>query len=844
MSATGSFLFLLLSFLLRINPSLSYSLKNCTVLYSDRVADVNVTCNDRDLSAVPHDVPTNAISLDLSFNCISTINRTDLRSLSKLRYLQMRGNSLSQIDNGAFADLVDLRNLDLSVNKLTNLTDKMFDGLSKLLDLSLSTNPIAHISPRAFEPLISLQTIDLTFNAVREMSDIQSVLQPPNLESLDLQFNSFTSFQSDGLRVSNLRTLRLSSKLLLKFTMKTNVFPRLELFQLSVGSSDFQWDVADESFLRNVTTLDLSGSETSLEIYRQMLQSADSLQNLILTSIMTWTDNVVDVACQLPALRTLDLSFNKFQRLNDSLLQSCSRLTQLDLSVNDLTELPEFSLVSLKQLRSLTLDYNLLSEVPVALRGLSALEILDLRSNEIIELRCSDVLNLTRLTELNLSNNRISVLRGCIFHSLNDLKVLNLRQNIIFTLGDTFKVGLQKLKVLKLQGNHLKHLHKGEFRSLTSLQSLELQSLQFHIVYSETFQGLEDLRHLGLSLLSYKREMFTGLQHLESLTLYLSNVVSGVQLNAEPPFSDLSFLKNLEIKNYNQMAGEISADLLKGLRSLEFFSADKFFVKQLHVDTFRYTPRLKSLQITDSDLSDLTPELFQPIPNLQALDLSNNKLRSLDFLVQANLSALRWLKLRHNELTVINQSLVHSLPALTYLDLLANPLTCDCTNSDFIQWVQSNNQTQVVNAHQYSCTFPVSTQSRSFLDFDVQSCWVDAGFLFYVSSSCLIAFTLLASFIYHFLRWQLVYAYYLFLAFLYDSRERKKGSPHRYDAFVSYNVHDEAWVYTQMLPVLEGEQGWRLCLHHRDFQPGEKIGFMLYAQSIARTRAGVETSMD
>ncbi|XP_049891189.1 uncharacterized protein LOC126384272 [Epinephelus moara] len=67
--------------------------------------------------------------------------------------------------------------------------------------------------------------------------------------------------------------------------------------------------------------------------------------------------------------------------------------------------------------------------------------------------------------------------------------------------------------------------------------------------------------------------------------------------------------------------------------------------------------------------------------------------------------------------------------------------------------------------------------------------------------------------------WQLAYTYYLFLAFLYDSRKRKKGAPHHYDAFISYNVHDEDWVYREMLPVLEGEQGWRLCLHHRDFQP-------------------------
>ncbi|XP_042339370.1 toll-like receptor 13, partial [Plectropomus leopardus] len=91
-------------------------------------------------------------------------------------------------------------------------------------------------------------------------------------------------------------------------------------------------------------------------------------------------------------------------------------------------------------------------------------------------------------------------------------------------------------------------------------------------------------------------------------------------------------------------------------------------------------------------------------------------------------------------------------------------------------------------------------------------------FLCFISSFCLTLLTLLTSFIYHFLRWHLAYAYHLFLAFLYDSRKRKKGAPHLYDAFISYNVHDEAWVCREMLPVLEDEQGWRLCLHHRDFQ--------------------------
>ncbi|XP_045919958.1 toll-like receptor 13, partial [Micropterus dolomieu] len=184
---------------------------------------------------------------------------------------------------------------------------------------------------------------------------------------------------------------------------------------------------------------------------------------------------------------------------------------------------------------------------------------------------------------------------------------------------------------------------------------------------------------------------------------------------------------------------------------------------------------------------------------------------------------LSWLKLSENALSIINETVFQSLPALTYLDLTDNPLTCECSNSGFNQWVQSTNQTQVVNGHQYTCAFPVSQQGNMFLDFDIESCWIDAGFLCFISSASLTVLTLLTTFIYHFMRWHLVYAYYLFLAFLYDKKRGKKGTRHHYDAFVSYNVHDEAWVYREMLPVLEGEQGWRLCLHHRDFEPGKPI---------------------
>ncbi|KAK7918531.1 hypothetical protein WMY93_009815 [Mugilogobius chulae] len=93
--------------------------------------------------------------------------------------------------------------------------------------------------------------------------------------------------------------------------------------------------------------------------------------------------------------------------------------------------------------------------------------------------------------------------------------------------------------------------------------------------------------------------------------------------------------------------------------------------------------------------------------------------------------------------------------------------------------------------------------------------------------SSLVLLTLVSSFTYHFLRWQLVYGYYLFRAFLYDGKKKKEGCADVYDAFVSYNVHDEEWVYHELVPELEDDRdGSYVCTtatlnQVRQSNPGE-----------------------
>ncbi|KAK7879431.1 hypothetical protein WMY93_033857 [Mugilogobius chulae] len=108
----------------------------------------------------------------------------------------------------------------------------------------------------------------------------------------------------------------------------------------------------------------------------------------------------------------------------------------------------------------------------------------------------------------------------------------------------------------------------------------------------------------------------------------------------------------------------------------------------------------------------------------------------------------------------------------------------------------------VANAFHYRCSYPLSHEGEALINFNIQSCFESVGLFCFITSSSLVLLTLVSSFTYHFLRWQLVYGYYLFRAFLYDGKKKKEGCADIYDAFVSYNVHDEEWVYHELVPEL------------------------------------------
>uniref|UniRef100_A0A3B4AYP7 TIR domain-containing protein n=1 Tax=Periophthalmus magnuspinnatus TaxID=409849 RepID=A0A3B4AYP7_9GOBI len=777
-----------------------------------------------ELTTIPQGIPKTVTYLTAAANHIVTIRESDFNGFTKLETLVLAKNYIKHIENGAFSDLFALNKLNLMHNKLTKLTDNMFEGLTNLTVLVLKNNKIKSISPLCFKPLGKLQKLDMSFNMLVNNSDVVNIVSHcPSLKVLDLMWSMFTIFETDffPFPLQDLMVLYLGSMTLSKFRVHSNVFPQLESLTLLGNGPALEWDVSDKVFT-NLKTFEIGFTELKTETYKTIFQSFDSLENIYFSNLGRILDKrMFDFVCEIPSLQKFGVFRKNISVIGDTLLQSCSRLTDLKLTQNALTELSESSLRTMTRLTNLSIESNRLSIIPPTIRNMSSLIQLSFDSNQILKLQCSDFLNLQSLRKISLNYNRISTFKSCVFQDLQNLRELYLENNFISQLDGTISNSLPNLAVFNVSENHLRSIEKHTFFNMSHLTVLNLKSKSATEIQSGGLEGLVGLKRLTFSLNYHSGSVFEGLQQLERLVVFISSDIEMTELSEQRTLH-LEALQELTIQVDKSACVYHALYILHGLKKLRVLSLDTICCLTPS-NIFGETPNLINLQITNCVEISPKPELFHPITDLHILNLSHNKMKNLDFLIKANLTKLEKLILANNDLAVINETVFEALPSLKYLDLSGNPFVCDCSNAWFINWTIRNKQVQVVNAYQYRCSSPPTEEGHFLLDFNVQLCWEFTGFLCFISTSALVLVTLLSSFTYHFLRWQLVYGFYLLLAFLYDSKKKRQGCPDIYDAFVSYNVHDEDWVYKELLPELEEVQGWRLCLHHRDFQPGKPI---------------------
>ncbi|KAM9450668.1 uncharacterized protein Hap1MRO34_021210 [Clarias gariepinus] len=819
----------------------AFSLTNCTVSAAlNNTRELNVLCYKMGFYTVPSSIPRNARFIDMSFNYFSNIRAGDFKDLWNLRVFNLSNNNILNIEEGTAKHFPNLIKLNLAYNKLKTVSRGLLDGLLNLQVLRLDGNLIESIDEYAFNTLWSLTILNLTENNLRQIANVRPVLLSPNLEELLIGSNKFDVFNSYELSRTtlSLKKIDLSYNPLTKFQITENIFPNLYCLDLSHCGRNrtMLWNITDKAFLNSVKALNLTGVHIREKDLTSVLQNITwaSLFILKLSELnQIQPETLLHFGC-LPGLKVLRMRRNRISNLTTQMLDPCSNLTELDFGDNEISTISAPIFKELTQLKKLYLQVNKLTEVNNSFQNLLMLEYLDLSTNSISDLTCLDFANLTQLNTLYLYSNKISKLLPCVFKDLNNLEILKMGTNKLLKIDVAFQQGLPSLKYLQVTRNKLSTIYKESFKNLSSLRTLDLGDNQIVEIEPHAFSGLTNLTDMLLNSNKITGKtikdpaVFFGMPNLKTLELRSNVIHYGDDMLQNPPFFYLSSLNILSIHSQRRGSGKFPSNLLQGLTSLTTFNGGNMNLNNLHSDTFKSTPNLRVLDLSENVFADdnsITAEVFHPIPKLKRLIIRSTQIHSLNFLINANLSRLTALRASANKLDVISQTLIRSLPHLISLDLQKNTFTCDCNNAFFINWALNSNNTQVIYLNGYTCSYPLSLRGKSILDMNVESCNVNIDFIMFVLSSVVVMLTLLGSFIYQFLRWQVLYAYYLFLAFLYDSKRKQMHQQHgfKYDAFISYNAQDEPWVVEELIPNLEDEQGWRLCLHHRDFEPGRSI---------------------
>ncbi|NXU24166.1 LRRN4 protein, partial [Thalassarche chlororhynchos] len=186
---------------------------------------ITLQLTNSSLTAFPICLPEALETLDLSNNLLEEVNGTEIANLPRLRVLSLRQNHLQAVRWGSEA-LSSLLSLDLSFNKLSSVPSCHSSALPNLRWLSLAGNPLIEIQPLAFSCYPQLQFLNLSATllgqddsrAIRESafaistSPSEATNRPGNtINMLDLSGTFLEKIQSEWTRdLPNLRSLHLT----------------------------------------------------------------------------------------------------------------------------------------------------------------------------------------------------------------------------------------------------------------------------------------------------------------------------------------------------------------------------------------------------------------------------------------------------------------------------------------------------------------------------------------------------------------------------------------------------------------------------------------------------------
>uniref|UniRef100_A0A2K5XSE8 Leucine rich repeats and immunoglobulin like domains 1 n=1 Tax=Mandrillus leucophaeus TaxID=9568 RepID=A0A2K5XSE8_MANLE len=445
----------------------------------------------------------------------------------------------------------------------------------------------------------------------------------------------------------------------------------------------------------------------------------------------------------LPAwTRSLNLSYNKLSEIDPAGFEDLPNLQEVYLNNNELTAIPSLGAAS-SHVVSLFLQHNKIRSVEGSqLKAYLSLEVLDLSSNNITEVRNTCFPHGPPIKELNLAGNRIGTLELGAFDGLSrSLLTLRLSKNRITQLpvrafklprltqldlnrnrirlieGLTFQ-GLNSLEVLKLQRNNISKLTDGAFWGLSKMHVLHLEYNSLVEVNSGSLYGLTALHQLHLSnnsIARIHRKGWSFCQKLHELVLSFNNLT---RLDEES-LAELSSLSVLRL-SHNSIS-HIAEGAFKGLRSLRVLDLDHNEIAGTIEDTsgaFSGLDSLSKLLLLEPSQSAGCSSPSQPHMSAGGRTLFGNKIKSVAKRAFSGLEGLEHLNLGGNAIRSVQFDAFVKMKNLKELHISSDSFLCDCQLKWLPPWLMGRMLQAFVTA---TCAHPESLKGQSIFSVPPES---------------------------------------------------------------------------------------------------------------------------
>ncbi|GAB1860996.1 Protein toll [Camponotus japonicus] len=756
----------------------------------------------------------NIKSLILSSNNISYIDEDLLTDLTNLTGLNLRDNNLRLI-NGIFNHTPQLQWLELADNNLQSIELGTFGNLKNLTLLNLWQNHLTELQSGIFDELVALQSLDLNRNDIIDLpKDIFAKLK--NLKILNLSLNNFTYLPRNLLRNNT----------------------KLQTFTLTENKRNM---TLPEEFFANLTELKVLNLKKNglITLSKDIFWGCSSLTNITLSrNYLRFLP--VQIFRDLKELKELILTFNDLEELPDNVFLNTNRLIKLDLSKNRITFISQH-----------TFD------------GLYALEELNIEENQLMSISGQSFTSLKYLKIAKFSKNHLTLQSTFLeykdeygtkspFHQCIELKELYLANNSISEIFSDWKFSDLQLRKLDLRYNNISFITSEDLQFLSTDIKVDLTYNKIQHIFlhnaeqiAQPQQGLHDAIILvGNNPLSCDCELYDFLRYIEgrmhsNVQNYFHIIPENLTCQSPEDLKNVP-VTNLKSKslmctvndtNLNTSCPEICDCFVKpegnvfifdcshkNLTSVpsdikspgEVFGSSSVWQLELNFTNNRFTrmPDLKNLKqiesvkklfLSHNNISDI---FLDDLPkNIQVLELHNNNLSTL------NPDVLEFLRNSTN---------------LRNLTLHENPWICDCNTKDFLNFIQTN---LITMPNLFKVTCPGKNKAISEMT-TAEFCPFDNTAIIGVS----IAIALMGLFIgitgllYYKYQQQIKVWLFAHQWCLWFVTEEELDKEKLYDAFVSYSHKDHDFVVDELVSKLEnGSTPFKLCIHYRDWIPGEWI---------------------